>query len=148
MYPTYVEEIAIPLSLIHPRWFDGLDYLEQPWTMSYSHDQEFTYAFLPNTTTNPSAISEVDPSHEIKSTEAEYERHAGDLYQNHGQNLMLNVALQAVEKQKEFSGAAAEEFAQTFRVQTAKIVEAVEAREEKRKILPPQLLLPLKEPKL
>lgn len=61
---------------------------------------------------------------------------------------MPNVALQAVEKQKEFSGAAAKEFARIFRVQTAKTVEAVEAQEEKRKILPPQLLLPLKEPKL
>lgn len=116
--------------------------------MSYSHDQEFTYAFLPNATTNPSATSEVDPSQEIITMEAEYERHAGNKYRNHGQNLMLNVALQAVEKQKEFSGAAAEEFAQKFKVQTAKIVEAVEAREEKRKILPPQLPLPLKEPKL
>lgn len=94
-----------------PRWFvDGPDYLEQPWNMSYSHDQEFAYAFLPNATINPSAASEVYPSQEIK-TEAKYERHAGDQYQNHGQNLMLDVALQAVEKQKEFSGVAAEEFA-------------------------------------
>lgn len=61
---------------------------------------------------------------------------------------MLNVALQAVEKQKEFSGVAAEEFAQTFRVQTAKIVEEVEAQEEKRRILPVQLPLPLKESRL
>ena len=49
--------------------------------------------------------------------EAKYGRHAGDQYRNHGQNLMLNVPLQAVEKQKEFSGAAAEVFAQTFKVQ-------------------------------
>ena len=149
MYPSFVEESAIPFSLIHPCWFfDGPDYLEQPWTMSYSHDQEFTSAFLPNATTNPSTTSEVDPFQEIISTGAEYERHVGDQYRNHGQNLMLNVALQAVEKQKEFSGAANEEFARKFRVQTAKIVEAVKARGEKRKILPPQLPLPLKEPKL
>lgn len=148
MYHTLFDESAIPLSLVPPRWFfDGPDYLEQQWNMNYSHDQEFTYAFLPNATINPSAASEVYPSQEIK-TEAKYERHAGDQYQNHGQSLILDVALQVVEKQKEFSGAAAEEFAQTFKVQTAKIVEAVKAREEKRKILPPQLPLPLKEPKL
>lgn len=117
MYPTYVKENAIPISLICPRWFfDEPNYLEQPWIMSYSYDQEFTYLFLPNATTNPSAISEVDPFYEIKSTEAEYKRYAGNLYQNLGQNSMLNVALQAVEKQKEFSGATAEEFDQTFRV--------------------------------
>lgn len=105
MYPTFVKESAIPLSLIHPRWFfDGPDYLEQPWTMSYSHDQEFTYAFLPNATTNPSATSEVDPSQEIITMETEYERHASDQYRNHGQNLMLNVALFIVqpEHQAEF----------------------------------------------
>ncbi len=99
--------------------------------MSYSHDQEFTYKFLPNATTNLSATSEVVFFQEIISTGAKNKRHVGDQYQNYGQNLMLNVALQAVEKQKEFSGAAAEEFAQTFRVQTAKIVEAVKAREQK-----------------
>ncbi len=74
MYSTFIKESAILLSLIHPRWFfDRLDYLEQPWTMSYSHDQEFTYAFLPNATTNLSATSEVDPFQEIVSTVAEYE---------------------------------------------------------------------------
>ena len=118
--------------------------------MSYSHDPEFTYAFLSSTTTKPPAIPEVDLLHNSKSTEPEtdYDRHAGDQYRNHGQNLMLNVALQAVEKQKGFSGAAAEEFAQIFRVQTAKIVKAVEAQEKKRNILPAQLPPPLKEPKL
>ncbi len=149
MYSTFVEQNVILLSLIHPRWFfDRPDYLEQTWTMSYSHEKEFTYAFLPNATTKPSAISEVDTFQEIISTRAEYERHVGDKYRNHGQNLMFDVALQVIEKQKEFSGAAAEEFAQIFRVQTAKIVEVVKTQEEKRKILPPQLSLLLKEPKL
>lgn len=117
MYSTYIKESAIPLSLIYPYWFfDGPNYLEQLLTITYSHDLKFTYAFLPNATINPSAISEIDLSHEIQSMEAEYERYAGDLYRNHGQNLMLNVALQAIEKQKEFFGAAAKEYAQTFRV--------------------------------
>ena len=81
-------------------------------------------------------------------TVAEYERHAGDQYRNHGQNLMLTTALQAVEKQKEFTGAAAEEFARVFTTQTSKLVEAIKAREEWHKVFPPQLPLPLKEPKL
>ena len=149
MYPAFIDESSIPLSLIHPRWFfDGPDSLEQPWTMSYSHDQEFTYAFLPNATTNSPAALEPDLPQEVTVTEAQYERHAGDQYRNHGQNLTLNVALEAVEKQKEFSGAAAEEFARIFKTQTAEIVDAVEAREKRRKTLLPQLPLPLKEPKL
>lgn len=56
---------------------------------------------------------------------------------------MLNVALQAVKKQREFSGAATEKFARTFKTQ-----KAIEAREDKRKILLPQLPLLLKKPKL
>ncbi len=61
--------------------------------MSYSHDPEFTYAFLPNATTNSSATLEVDLFQEIITTGAECERHVGDQYRNYGQNLMLNVAL-------------------------------------------------------
>ena len=66
--------------------------------------------FLPNATTNPSAIIEVDPSYGIKSTMAKYEKYAGNLYQNHGQNLMFDVTLQAVGKQKEFCSTATEKF--------------------------------------
>lgn len=61
---------------------------------------------------------------------------------------MLNIVLQAVKKQKEFYGNAVKKFAQTFRVQTAKIVKKLETREKKRKILLLQLLLLLKKPKL
>lgn len=53
-----------------------------------------------------------------------YERHASDQFQNYWQNLTLKVTLQAADKQKEFSGVDAKEFAQTFKVEssTAKIV--------------------------
>ena len=81
-------------------------------------------------------------------TVAEYERHAGDQYRNHGQNLMLTTALQVVEKQKEFTGAVAEEFARVFSTQTSKLVEAIKAQEERHKVFPLQLPLPLKELKL
>ncbi len=148
-YPTFVKESAILLSLIHPcRFLDVPDYLEQPWTLSYFHDQKFTYLFLANATANPSATSEVEPFQEITLTRTGYGRQVSDQYRNLGQNLMLIVALQAVEKQKEFSGATVKKFAHTFGVQTAKIVEAVKSQKEKRKILPPQLLLPLKDSKI
>lgn len=62
--------------------------------------------------------------------------------------MMLNSALQAVEKQKEFTGRAAEDFASAFTKQTAKLVEVVKAREERQKAMPPQLPAPLNEPKL
>lgn len=81
MYPAFVDESSIPLSLIHPRWFfGGPDSLEQSWTMSYSHDQEFTYAFLPNSITNSPPALELDLPQEATVTEAQYERHAGDQY--------------------------------------------------------------------
>ncbi len=68
MYLTFVKKSAIPCSLIHPRWFfDGPDYLEQPSTTNYSHNQEFTYTFLPNATTNSSDTSKVDTFQEIIS---------------------------------------------------------------------------------
>ena len=47
-------------------------------------------------------------------TEAEYEKHAGDQYRNHSQKLIFSTDLQAVEKQKEFTGAFAEKFARVF----------------------------------
>lgn len=81
-------------------------------------------------------------------TAAECKRHAGGKYQNHGQNLILSTAPQAIDKQKEFTGAAAEKFARLFTTQTFKLVKAVKAREEMQKALPPQLFLPLKELKL
>ena len=81
-------------------------------------------------------------------TGAEYERHSGDLYWNYCQNLMLSTALQAVKKQKKFTSAVAEKFMRIFTIQKSKLVEAVKAREERHKVLPPQLPLPLKKPKL
>ncbi len=38
--------------------------------MSYSHDQEFTYAFLPNATTDLPAALEPDLPQEVTVTEA------------------------------------------------------------------------------
>lgn len=77
-----------------------------------------------------------------------YERQAGDQYRDHGRNMMMKVALDVIEKQKEFRGVAAEEFAQAFQKQTIKISEAVKKRVERQQILPAQLLPLFKEPNL
>ena len=61
---------------------------------------------------------------------------------------MLSIALQAVEKQKEFTGAVAEEFVRVFTTQTSKLVEAVKALGGRQKVLPPQLPPLQNEPKL
>lgn len=53
-----------------------------------------------------------------------------------------------MEQQKRFSGTAAEEFAQAFKAQTGKIVEALKSKEERRNNLPLQLPAPLQEPRL
>lgn len=79
---------------------------------------------------------------------SKYDRHSGDQYQNHGQNFMLDTTIKVVEQQKQFSGTAAEEFAQAFKAQTGKIVEALKAKEERQNNLPPQLLAPLQEPRI
>lgn len=61
---------------------------------------------------------------------------------------MLDTAIEVVKQQKQFSGTAAKEFAQAFKAQTGKIVEALKAKEERRNNLPPQLPAPLQEPRL
>ncbi len=147
MCPAFVDETPILLSLIHPRWlFDGPDYLETLWHMSYltgsnsKNNNASTRARQTQTSLEPEILQEI--------TEAEYEKNAGDQYQNHDQNLMLSTALQAVEKQKEFTGATAKAFARVFTTQKSKLIEAVKAREERHTVLPPQLPPLLKEPKL
>ena len=108
--------------------------------MSFSDDPNFTYDFLAQRFTGKNINREESPS--------EYDRHPGDQYRNHGQNLMLVTAIEVVEQQKQFSGAASEEFARAFKARTSKIVEALKAKEERRNNLPPQLPPPLQELKL
>ena len=146
IYATFVDNSPITLLLIHPRWFfDSPDYLDKSWVMSYSLDPAFIYPSL-HGTAQPSSTPITDSFQEMPLPN--YEKHAGDRYRNHGQNMMLNSALQAAEKQKEFTGRAADGFASTFTKQTAKLVEVVKAREERQKAMPPQLPAPLNEPKL
>lgn len=76
-----------------------------------------------------------DISHKVIVIKTQYERHAGDNHQKHNQNLMLNVVLKAIEKQREFFGAIAEKFAHTFKNEKSKFVDAVEVWEKNRKTL-------------
>lgn len=43
-----------------------------------------------------------------------YERHAREQYRDHERNIMMKAALGVIEKQKEFRGVAAEDFARVF----------------------------------
>lgn len=113
---------------------------------SYSLDIAFAYLSLLGKLAQPKPTPKINSFQEITLTE--YKKHVGNRYRNKGQNMTLNSALQAVEKQKEFTGAAVEEFASIFTKQTAKLVEAVKDREERQRAIPPQLVPPLKESKL
>ena len=61
---------------------------------------------------------------------------------------MLDTAIEVVEQQKQFSGAAVEEFARAFKAETKKIVEALKAKKERQNNLPSQLPPTLQELKL
>lgn len=61
---------------------------------------------------------------------------------------MLNNALQAVKKQKEFINRAAKNFISAFTKQTAKLVKVEKAREERQKVISPQLPAFFNKPKL
>ncbi len=108
--------------------------------MSFSDDPNFTYNFLAQQFTKKN----IDGG----KSSFEYDRHLGDQYQNHGQSLMLNTAIEVVEQQKKFSGVAMEEFAQAFKAQTREIVEALKAKEERQNNLLQQLPPLLQELKL
>ena len=76
--------------------------------MSYLTGSNFKNHSISTRPRQTSTSLELEILQEI--TEAKYERHSGDQYRKYGQNLILSTALQEVEKQKEFTGAAAEEF--------------------------------------
>ena len=77
MYPAFVDEMPIPLLLIHPQWlFDRPDYLETSWHMRYLTGSNFKNH---NTSIWPRQTpTSFEPEILQKITEAEYERHAGD----------------------------------------------------------------------
>lgn len=116
---------------IHETW----RHIQQGWSISFSDDSNFAYDFLAQ------QFSKADVG-KGKSL-SKYDRYSGDRYRNHGQNIMLDTAIEVVEQQKQFSGTAAEEFPQAFKAQTGKIVEALKAKKERRNNLPPQLPAPL-----
>lgn len=83
--------------------------------MTFSNDPNFTYDFLAY------RFLKVEMS---KKEIFLHKGHLRDQYRNHRQNLMLDTAIEIVETQKPLFGIATEEFAQAFKAQTGKIVEA------------------------
>lgn len=61
---------------------------------------------------------------------------------------MLNSAFQTIEKQKKFTDSIAEEFANAFIRQTAKLVKIVKVKDENQKSMHFQLIKLLNKPKL
>ena len=105
---------------VHETW----RHIQQVWRINFSDDPNFTYDFLAQLF----AKAEVGKEKGL----SKYDRHLGDQYQNHGQNHRFDTAIEVVEQYKQFSGTAAEEFAQAFKAQTGKIVEALKVKEERR----------------
>jgi len=88
--------LALPLSLIHPRWLiDGGSRLAVDWAMGYE-------TALP-----------------IEQTGVE----AKDRYRNHGRNLMLYTSRQTHQYQEGLSGEQADRFAYLHKLQSAALVE-------------------------
>jgi hypothetical protein len=74
-YKAFVEDIAIPISLFHPRWLlDGLAVLYKRWIMRW----DITYALQPDTSL----------------------RHTRDRYRRHREDLILEAALNAIKAHK------------------------------------------------
>jgi hypothetical protein len=73
LYKAFVDDVAIPLSLFHPRWLlDGPAFLPERWAMSW----DLVYEVLPDRGS----------------------RHAGDRFQQRREDLILEIALAALLK--------------------------------------------------
>ena len=101
--------LALPLSLIHPRWLiDGRPRLAVDWNMGYE-------TALP-----------------IEQTGVE----ARDQYKNHGRNLMLNTSLQTHQYKQGLSGEQADRFAYLHKLQSAALVEQFQKQPAVTTVLP------------
>jgi len=101
--------LAIPLSLIHPRWLiDGGPRLAIDWAMGYE-------TALP-----------------IEQTGVE----ARDQYKNHGRNLMLNTSFQTHQYQQGLTGEQADRFAYLHKLQSAALVEQFQKQPTVTTVLP------------
>jgi hypothetical protein len=132
MLGAYELDVSIPLSLIHPRWLlDGPPYLTQDLIMYFepSEDSEnitpVTYEGQSKPAHTSTTICE-DPS----------SRYSGDVYYNHGQNLIMRTALEAVAKQKSLKGPDAEKYSSVFQAQVQKLNQIMDQEAERSTTIP------------
>jgi hypothetical protein len=92
MLGAYEMKLAIPMSLVHPRWLrDGPPFLNSPWKMTFAVEE---------TTSNDNSHiasgmgSTIDTS--TQSAETTQDRYIGDRYRNRGKNLMMRTAMEAL----------------------------------------------------
>lgn len=71
------------------------------------------------------------PNIEVYSEYFKHDRHLGNEYQNHSQNLTLDTAIEVWKQQKQFFDTVVKEFAQAFKAQIGKIIKILKAKEEK-----------------
>lgn len=143
MYPAFNHQVPIPASLIHPRWFlDGPPRLKAPWKIGFSptHDVPRAQSAIPEPEDHFQIVGNIE---ELKNA-----RYSGDHYRNNGRNMMMSAAVNAVNKEKELEGPAAEEFTGTLEKHTVKLAAAAKLQAGNQKSLPPQLPTPLSEPNL
>jgi hypothetical protein len=123
LYKAFIDDVAIPLSLFHPRWLlDGPAMLHERWFISW----DLSLVLQPNTSL----------------------RHAGDRFQRRGEDLIQEAALAAIEKLRSLPAGQAEAFAATFIKDVDKLNVAQDKLTESRQLLPATLPEPLVEPKL
>lgn len=155
LYPAFLQDIPIPASLVHPRWFlDGPSRLKAPWKMRFVIDHDVsksqsdnsglenhdTSISLSTSSGSENHFQELANIEKLKDT-----RYSGNQYRNHGRNMMLRAAVDAVNQQKKLDGPAAEEFARTFEKHTAKLATAARLQADNQKQLPSVLPVPLTE---
>jgi hypothetical protein len=132
MLGAYEMKLAIPMSLVHPRWLrDGPPFLNSPWKMTFAVEE---------TTSNDNSHiasgmgSTIDTS--TQSAETTQDRYIGDRYRNRGKNLMMRTAMEALEVQEELTGQDAEEYVDLFKTGVEKLHQRIGERNERRQEMP------------
>ncbi|MCJ1356299.1 MAG: hypothetical protein MMC33_006293 [Icmadophila ericetorum] len=116
MYTAFIHDSPLQLSLIDPRWLlDGPEKVLD-WTMSGEPPTE-------------AEIMEMQTVGTVKEISKHPDRHAGDEFRNHGQNLIMTTAIPAIEEQGKLDGPQAKAFAQAFQKATDHITATAIERE-------------------
>ncbi|MCJ1351082.1 MAG: hypothetical protein MMC33_001064 [Icmadophila ericetorum] len=93
-------------------------------------------------------IMEMQTVATVKEISKHPDRHAGDIFRNHGQNLMMTTAIAAIEEQGKLNGPQAEASAQAFKKATDHITATATERGEHLEQIPLELPATLKTTKV